>query len=729
MHITIFSVLILLVSYTYTQELDGSLIDSVPIIRSRTATRVVRDTTFQPYSTKNKVSSDVAEWRDRYQIAQEQYKVSLVGVNINSWLENPEYFNTLIDQAKKFPIATLLDNLQSYNPNLLFNDPSLVSSILNKDIYTPYLEVISNYQEKTIRFTDFKTVISYTRRYHIYGASAGDLPYFGRPIEGGKREINLSTLNGQITEIATKLPDTDIFLVAMINVIPNWLEEGWDIFQVNQQELEILVYAFDRRGKLIGGAGVPMNFLFEGKHFRIEQKIYSKIWQQGISRSFYAWPSFQIVNSKDQTKAVAIPQISVPPNKLPSLNTEQKYILETIAYLRENNESLDKEFFSTEGRKVFDGKATKDKRKIVLANRILQHKSSKLLVLEEPLKQLSLLAHLSDIAEEQVFSKREYQPSNEGDKLLSLLTYGVESLRTSPFSHTNVLHYTNNIAPYELEQDPISYIREQKKYAVIPYNIKEYRKNFVQDTKKLRKQKKIELQERLFWNDFRNSLLETTEDIEQNLYKDIKRAYAQWRAVYQDYMAISIKKLQVEREEELYVQMGDNLLLLLGRNLDFINDKYYKNPNKITNKIESIEKRVLKLEETFQQQKNNEKRKENLALIKEQFERLALEEKEKYKEFTSLIPNTFDCTVNYSDLTMTDQRMRARANNVENKLIALGVAMGKLSPLDRVAKQNIRKEQKIQMRNTRSFRYEGFMLGLTRAWTTKTRLADRLEQF
>ncbi|MGL5955625.1 MAG: hypothetical protein ACRC0X_03345 [Brevinema sp.] len=786
MHITILSVLILFFSYTYTQDQSNTVEIRIPVNRGEPRTsqnrlarsntsqnRTVRNntsqnSTFCTYEIKTNISSDVAEWRDRYQKAQEQYRVSLVGVNINSWLENPEYFNTLIDQAKKFPVSALLDNLQSYNPTLLFNDPSLVSRVLNEDIYSSHLSVISNYQEKTLRFTDFKTVISYTRRYHIYGAAAGDLPYFGRPVEGGSREINLSTINGQIMEIATKLPDTDIFLVAMINIVPNWLEEGWDIFQVSQQELEILVYAFDRHGKLLGGAGVPMNFLFNGKHFTMEQKIYSKIWQGGTSRRFYAWPSFQISNSKDRSKEKITPQISLPPNKLPSLNAEQKYILEALNSLRENKENLYTELFDAEGRKMLKVKPVKDNKKIILANRILQHKESTLLVLEKPLEQMPLLVRLNEISQGQVAFKQEYYPSNEGEKIISLLTYGVESLRTIPFTHTNKIHYTNEIADYELELDPIDYKRGQKKYAVIPHNIKEYTKNFRKDTKVLVKQKKLELKDRLFWNDFRDSLLETalknfdmetellirqkelefqdrlfwndlrdsllennfSNDKAQNLYyKDLKRAYSDWKKIYQDYMAISIKKMRIERQEDLYVQLENDLPILKERNIDLIIDRYATNPKKITNKTENIEAKVLKVEEKVQQRINNEKRKEALVSVQEEFDRIALEEKEKYAVFTSLIPKTFDCSTEFPEIIITDQEMRAQSNNIDPKLIAVGLAMGKSSPLDKVATKNIRKEQKKEVRNTKSLYYEGFMLGLTRAWTTKTKLEDRLERF
>ncbi len=206
--------------------------------------------TFVPYKTTNIISSDVTEWRTK-DLEIKDINVSLVGVNINTWLETPDYFTVLKETAKKFPIQILLDNLISNNPELNFNNPQTVKKALNEDIYYPYMSKLSNYK-KTLQFADINEVVSYTRNHHIYGVAVGGLPYFGRPVEGGKeRNINLGLLRGQMDEIAVKLPDTDVFLVAMINIIPNWLEESLDIHHIPQQQVEVLIYAFDRQGILV----------------------------------------------------------------------------------------------------------------------------------------------------------------------------------------------------------------------------------------------------------------------------------------------------------------------------------------------------------------------------------------------------------------------------------------------------------------------------------------------
>ena len=165
--------------------------------------------TFRPYRAERPVNNGLIRWQNKKE-KQENYNVSLVGVNINSWIKHPAYFNTLKAQAKNFPVKALLDNLQSNNPNLTFNDPTITASALREDVYTPYWNIIKEKKEKPVLYSDITDVVSYTRRFYIYGAAAGGLPYFGRPMEGGKREINLGVVGGQIDEIAVKLPETDI---------------------------------------------------------------------------------------------------------------------------------------------------------------------------------------------------------------------------------------------------------------------------------------------------------------------------------------------------------------------------------------------------------------------------------------------------------------------------------------------------------------------------------------
>ena len=455
--------------------------------------------TFEAYKAQAKVSTGVMEWKDRYQVPQEKYKVSLVGVNINTWLENPRYFNILKKAAEKVSVRPLLDNLQANNPNLVFNDPNTVRRALNSDIYSPYLKIIPNYTDKNVRFADTKEAISYTRHYHIYGVTAGELPYFGRPMEGGKREINLGVLPGQFDEITTRLPDTDIFLVAMINVTPNWLEEGMNLFHKSQQELEILVYAFDRKGKLLGGAGVPMDFVHKGQYFVMEQKIRSLIWQEGVSRAFYMWASFRMLNDKDKTQEPAIPNITLPPNAWPSLNKKQKYILASIKDLNANEQSFNVELFTPEGNPVFNPKKIKETKKVVLANRILLHKESELLVRNPKTNESELLAYNEIMGRFQNLNAKgskkvdastkailttKMLPSNEGKKLTSILQYGLEMLVRSPITHTNELYYTNEVDLYELEADPLIYASERNKWVLLQNNLKEFAKAHKKATKR-----------------------------------------------------------------------------------------------------------------------------------------------------------------------------------------------------------------------------------------------------
>ncbi|MGL4389014.1 MAG: hypothetical protein ACRCTJ_06460, partial [Brevinema sp.] len=407
----------------------------------KSLTKSVRlQTTFSPFRSSQNVSSDVAIWKNRLGYEQTSYNVSLVGINLNTWLENPEYLNTLQKIANDFPIRNLLTHLQSYNPTLVFNDPDLVKRILETDIYSPYFESIKQTPQIGVKFSDIKSTISYTRHYHIYGVGAQNYPYFGKPVEGGKREINLGLLRDQLSEITVKMPDTDIFLVAVINIVPNWLEETLDIFQVNQQELEILIYAFDRNQKLIGGSGIPLSMLHNGQKFVFEQKIRSKIWQSSLSREFYITPSYQIVNTPKIGTSELTPKITVPIDVTPILNKQQKYILKAIKHLDHQKKSIDVELFNPEGKFLVKPK-TRKYPAIELEKKVLVHKDSSLLVQDLSFEKGELLARLNKegktaISERSLLLKKRL-PSNEGDKLEVLFTQLRESLLSQPSTYTN----------------------------------------------------------------------------------------------------------------------------------------------------------------------------------------------------------------------------------------------------------------------------------------------------
>ncbi|MGL5721373.1 MAG: hypothetical protein ACRCY4_03110, partial [Brevinema sp.] len=222
---------------------------------------------------------------------QAPFNVTLVGVNVNAWLENPDTYKVLIEAAEQFPIPRFLDNIVHNNPEITLNNPELTSRILRMDIYAPYLSNVTKTPKLPPLFNEYRGAVAHTRNYNIYGTTAGGLPYFGTPTEGADRRINLAVNKHQFREYAVRFPDTDIFLVATINISPNWLEEGWDIRQENRQFADVFIYAFDRKGKLIGGGGISQNFLHKGQFISLIHRVYSKYWQPAIPRVFYVTPS------------------------------------------------------------------------------------------------------------------------------------------------------------------------------------------------------------------------------------------------------------------------------------------------------------------------------------------------------------------------------------------------------------------------------------------------------
>lgn len=690
--------------------------------------------TFRPYTASVKNKENEVVWYTHLHKKQTPYRVSLVGVNINSWLENPQYFETLQKQARGFSVQALLDNLQSYNPDLIFNHPLVVSKALKEDIYTPYLKSITNNKKIPLRFSDISNIVSYTRRYHIYGSAAGSLPYFGRPMEGAERSINLGILSGQLEEIAIKLPDTDIFLVAMINIIPNWLEEGWDIFHISQQELEILVYAFDRKGKVIGGAGVPMNFYQDGKDYSIQQKIRSKIWQEGVSRQFYMWPSFRMLNDRDKGASPRGVTISMPTDKRPTLNSNQRYILAAIKSLREQKKDTNIQLFTPDGKQTLKIKKSKNTQKILLTDRILQHKNSILmnntnkqtqenvLALEE----LPLTVKLSKIAKNTAQSKEEskqklFYPSNEGRKLESILAYGEEVLRKPIFTHTNELFYTNQVLTYELETDPVIYQREQKKYAIIPHNVKAYKKSFEKDTKRQVKSKLLQLKEKEYWNKYRIKLLK-----ENSLYTDnIDQHYQEWKTIYEEYYKTSINLFKLNQDKKLQNQWNNLLPELKKRNVELIMSRYFEDSDKKDKALGKLEQRFENISAKIDTEIKDSTIDTKLKELNEIISALENNEKQKYDMLIKEIPRKFvnDISSKISNNSIIDMYKLSDYSKDDLEIIAYGLENKKKSPFIKMQDRNKRRMEK----KVRWLSYEGFILGLTSNWFTRTRLIDRLD--
>lgn len=707
--------------------------------------------TFQPYSIKRKIANTgIMEWKNRYQLAQKKYNVSLIGVNVNTWLENPEYFNILEVQGKDFSITNILDNLQSYNPNLVFNDPEVVRTALNTDIYQPYLNKISNYTEKSIRFSDINKVISYTRHYHVYGVAAGGLPYFGRPVEGGQRNINLGLLSGQLDEAAVKLPDTDIFLVAMVNVIPNWLEEGMNIFHISQQELEILVYAFDRRGKLLGGAGIPMDFVHNGQYFMMEQKIRSKIWQKGVSRQFYLWSSFRMLNDKDETKAPIAPNITLPPDTWPKLNKQQKQILTSIKYLRANKKQINVELFTPTGELVFSPTKIKETNRVVLANRIILHKDSPLLVQNQQTNISELVAYKItgrfenmsiknskkvNIDEKNILTKKHI-PSNEGQKLISLFQYGKEILIVPPISNTNELYYTNDVFAYELEVDPVLYASKRNKYFSLPQSLKKISKVNKINNEAVLKKERIKTKDKIFWNQFLITRLEDQGIATQEMKDKLKN----WKILYNALAKIENKIYKIDQKMETYADQEKMFDQLKKRNIQFLNQKYMHKTDKLSNQITKLEERANKLFDLLISNQTDLKTNEQRELLQKEYNVLLKQEKDAFTAMVALFPSTVNYMktinkekVDFIDITdivlINSENIKkiAQSNNISPELVAVAGNLKKYSPMQKFNDKQTTYLLRKQKSKEKILYFEGFSLGITRDWKTRAILSGRMD--
>ncbi len=767
-------------------------------------------TTFASYRPSHNVTSDIFQWYSKD--PQKEYKVSLVGVNINTWLETPDYFTVLKDTAKKFSVRALLDNLASNNPNFIFNDPTVVSRALKEDIYTPYMQVLSNYK-RPLQFADISEVVSYTRNYHIYGVAAGGLPYFGRPVEGGSnRELNLGLLRGQMDEVVAKLPDTDIYLVAMLNIIPNWLEEWLDINHVPQQQVEILVYAFDKKGKLLGGGGLPSTIRDSGNTYYIEQKYISDFWQTGISRGFYILPSYRILNTKDYTKEKRMPTVQFPTDIRPTLDGNQRYVLSALTYLKNSGKKVNVELFSPDGKKLINiekikiDKVELENRKLIHENK-LQKIEQKILEkkLSEQQKAQDELQGLKPILEEeatidveyvgeveshtlayhdvsakfnnfdemekqrQKALKQAYIPSNEGDKIKDILN-SVEKTLTRPlFTHTNYLYHTNEILPYELEVDPVEYNIEQKKYAIIPHNVNQFKKEYKQDTKILVRHCKTFLSDRVFWQDYRFGFIkehlkevkllekeDTTQKIdfksedtkiqddaalskeeiaelklrqkeaerlekERLLSEDVEYLYNEWKKSYTKYTKIKLKKLEIERNINMYVELQKSLLTLHSRNNALIEHKYSGKDKKIATMKQKVVLKVEKIETEIQNHVHDTQ--EKLSNINREMTNAELEEGRKYTAFIAKMPDISRFLESDSSMNIDEPILFSK---VDKRVIANGIAEGKKSPLMKEGEKLEKKNDKELKRLLRNLSYEGYMLGITKSWQMRTGLEDRL---
>lgn len=708
---------------------------------------VLPKNTFRAYRPKNRISNDMFEFHTYADPQQSKFRVSLVGVNINTWLENPENFNVLGYLAQQFPVENLLDNLVAYNPELEFNTPDVVFKALHTDIYSPYLKIITNRKSLPRYFSSVSNTVSFTRNYHIYGAAAQKFPYFGQPMEGGSREINLGILPGQLEEYQAKLPDTDIFLVAMINISPNWLEEGWDIFQVNRQKITILIYAFNRQGKLIGGTGIPQSLLYNGQRFVIEQAVQSRVWQPLISRRFYAWPSFKIVNTPIPDTDKKVPSIVLPDNEIPRINNQQRYILKSVKNLQEAEKNIDIQLFDANGKQIYKPcKLSKNTNKIFLAKREIIYKKQMIANVSKQSNLFSFLPYTikaqnfntdaadakkaekeklsKDSAKKSVFLRR-YYPSNEGDKLKSIFSDALSMMIRGPVSYTNELNITNAILPFEGEVDPSRYHKQRKKYYSLKLSTKDFIKNYKKETWQIISSMKREQNDRLFWVDaYKKILVQNklwTEDLEQNR--------KEWESAFLKKSNIEIQLTEMNRQEKLAEIIPQSLDEFSARQREELRRKYTDKEEKLLLKITQTDTTVDELRAQYHLAVNSEEHKDKKSLLTKELSIISEESDKLFDEYTKKMPKEIDFSNEEHALFSKEEMEKLQEIVKENKIpeqVVIQIYQAKKSP---VTKYQLKQEKKREAKHKKAsylLHYEGFMLGLSSSWHVKTSLEDRM---
>ncbi|MGL4563483.1 MAG: hypothetical protein ACRCVW_06500 [Brevinema sp.] len=675
-------------------------------------------TTFSRYTASKNISMDVAIWKNRIAAKQTPYKVSLVGININTWLENPQYFNTLQKIGDSFPITSLLDNLQSYNPDLQFNDPALVKKILETDIYTPYLQNITSQSLPRLQFADIKSVISYTRNYHIYGVGAQEYPYFGRPSEGSQRKINLGILRDQLNEITAKMPDTDIFLVAMINIIPNWLEETFDVFQINQQEVEILIYAFDRNRKLIGGSGIPLSFWFKGQKFVFEQKIKSKIWQPSVSREFYITPSYKIINTP-MVGSLSEPNITIPNDKIPMLNKRQKFILKAIKYLDQKKKSINVELFEKDGKHLFKPYSVKYQ-KVKLEKRILNHYNSSLLVENnDDFEDGFLLARLKGMSKSIPISARSLllkkrPPSNEGDKMLVLFSQLKEAIDEQPMLCTNENTFTNVLLPFETETDPALYRKKRRDYYSLPHVIKAERKKFNIETKQIIKTNQLFFKNMMFW---RTKAFQT----QPNPSDVLKDFFVEWKKSAFAKNATKKKLIRLYRDQVFFDTIVSNYPGYVDRSSSDMRTKLMDKSHLVV-KMEKFSNKSIILSNNLHNKGQNIE--EEYNEFKLMYNNLINQELINYQKLKKQL-----ILENKTPINIVTSRIQdvSKIYDLDLGIASLISTNTALSPVELYNKRMSQQEDQKKWFRERILYYEGFSFGLSSEWAIKFGLEDRID--
>ncbi len=261
-----------------------------------------------------------------------------------------------------------------------------------------------------------------------------------------------------------------------------------------------------------------------------------------------------------------------------------------------------------------------------------------------------------------------------------------------------------------------------KNHNIVPNNVKEWYKIFNKETKNLKKDRNLVLNDKSFWMGFAvKSIKENS-----NYTQEMDVAYKEWTRVFKEYKKLELQKLTADRDTLMYEEVQKALPGLEQRNRDFITQTYYGNTIKTAVQNIKLDERMAKINLEIQSRMNNPKAEALKKDIDAKYSEVKKSEETAYGKLNGLISKSFRAVGAQSEFSAQQLQELSKSNGVDYNLMARGVSEGNISPVLKSWVKSENKEKKEMQRNLRHLYYEGFLLGLTSKWSVKTYLEDRL---
>ena len=250
------------------------------------------------------------------------------------------------------------------------------------------------------------------------------------------------------------------------------------------------------------------------------------------------------------------------------------------------------------------------------------------------------------------------------------------------------------------------------------------------------KKEKLKTKDKKFWNEFTIKRLE-----DQKLAtKEMEEALKKWKKLYNSLQNTKHKIYKIDRQTLIYKDQEKKFPELKERNVQFLNEKYVVKTNTLSKKIAKLDVKAEKHLDKIVSKQKNEKTIERRALLQQEYDELLKQEQDAFKTMTAMFPpavnymksiNKDDPSfVDIADIVLNDDKdvkAIAELNGVTPELVAVARSIKDYSPMQKYNDKNKKKSLRAQRKKEKMLYFEGFLLGLTRAWKTKTTLDDRLE--